>query len=256
MQPIAYKSRDGETIPAYLTLPMNGPVSDLPTVVLPHGGPETRTAQAFDPLVQFLAAQGYAVMQPNFRGSFGYGAGFAAAGAGQWGGVIHNDITDATRWLVAQRIADPNRICIAGLSFGGYAALLGAARESQFYVCAASFAGVADLMALAQYTDRLQDAEVWRQRLGTDDRGLWQMSPMARIHTIETPILMVHGRLDPVAPISQVRRFARALRKAGKSHELIERDDCDHHMTVQSCRVAWFSELTRFLGKSLGAVAE
>jgi acetyl esterase/lipase len=247
MKLVVYPARDGQRIPAYLTLPLKDKEKRLPAIVLPHGGPETRTWRSFDPLAQFLASQGYAVLQMNFRGSFGYGTGFAAAGIGQWGGVIHNDITDGTRWLVEQQIADPTRICIAGLSFGGYAALLGAARESQWYACAASFAGVADLMALAQYTQRLGDAELWKQRLGTDARALWQMSPIARVHAIETPILIVHGRLDPVVPISQARRFARLLRKSGKPYELIERADCDHDMTAESCRIAWFSSLQRFL---------
>lgn len=207
--------------------------------------------QAFDPLVQFLVARGYAVLQMNFRGSFGYGAGFAAAGMGQWGGVIHNDITDGTRWLVEQQIADPTRICIAGVSFGGYAALLGAARESEWYACAASFAGMSDLLALARYTQRLPDADVWEQRLGSDAHGLWQMSPLARPHAIATPILIVHGRLDPVVPVSQARRFARTLRKTGKPHRLLERSDCDHEMTIQSCRIAWFTALERFVRDAL-----
>lgn len=247
MRPIMYRSRDGERIPGYLTLPNTSDPTTLPAVVLPHGGPETRVWQDYDPLVQFLAAQGYAVLQMNFRGSFGFGAGFASAGVGQWGGVIHNDITDGARWLVEQGIADPARMCIVGESFGGYAALLGAVREAQWYACAASFAGVADLMALARYTERLPDADVWRERLGKDSRALWQMSPMARVHAAETPILIVHGRSDPIAPVRQVRRFARALRQQGKPHTYVERADCDHEMTVQGCRIAWFDELGRFL---------
>ncbi len=252
MQLVSYPTRDGQIIPGYLTLPRVPTPRGLPTVVLPHGGPETRNLQTFDPLVQFLAAHGHAVLQMNYRGSLGYGAGFAAAGVGQWGGVVHNDITDGTRWLVKQGIADPTRICIAGLSFGGYAALLGAARESQWYACAASYAGVADLMALAQYTSRLQDSDLWNERLGEDQRALWQMSPIARVHAIETPILMMHGRQDPVAPISQMRRFARALRNAQKPQRLLERADCDHEMTVESCRIAFFSELKYFIQTTMG----
>jgi dipeptidyl aminopeptidase/acylaminoacyl peptidase len=208
--------------------------------------------RTFDPLVQFLAAQGYAVLQMNFRGSFGYGARFAAAGVGQWGGIIHNDITDGARWLVEQGIADPTRMCIVGMSFGGYAALLGAARESEWYACAASFAGVSDLMSLSQYTERLQGADIWKERLGADQRALWQMSPMARVRAVETPLLIVHGRNDPVVPVSQARRFSRALRQAGKQVDLVERADCDHDMTVESCRIAFFSELDRFLATMVG----
>jgi dienelactone hydrolase len=253
MQATSYRARDGQTIPAYLTMPAGERRSGLPAIVLPHGGPEARNWKTFDALVQFLAAQGYIVLQPNFRGSFGYGAQFAAAGAGQWGGVIHNDITDGARWLIEQGIADPTRMCIVGSSFGGYAALLGAARESQWYACAASYAGASDLLAYSQYTDRLADADIWQQRLGTDARGLWQMSPLARVHAVETPILLMHGRSDPVVPISQARRLARALHKAGKPHRYIERGDCDHELTVQTCRMTFFTELQAFLGKHIPA---
>jgi dipeptidyl aminopeptidase/acylaminoacyl peptidase len=248
MRPVSYRARDGQKIPAYLSMPtMERP---LPAVVLPHGGPEARDARGFDPLVQFLAAEGYAVLQMNYRGSLGYGAGFAAAGAGQWGGVIHNDITDGARWLIEEGIADPARVCIVGASFGGYAAMLGASRESQWYACAASFAGVSDLMALRKHADRLQGA--WRERLPDSTRALWQMSPLARVRGVETPVLLVHGRWDPIAPVSQSRRFARALDKAGKPYTYIERDDCDHQMTIRTCRRVFYVELQRFLRAYLG----
>ena len=131
VQATKYRARDGQVIPAFLTIPHGTAKSGMPAIVLPHGGPETRDAVRFDPLVQFLAAEGYVVLQMNFRGSTGYGTAFAAAGAGQWGGVIHNDITDGARWLLQEGIADAERMCIVGSSFGGFAALLGAARESQ-----------------------------------------------------------------------------------------------------------------------------
>jgi len=283
MRSVVYRARDGQRIPAYLTLPPPEPLSvpstlpaqagslpsasgpapsgsaasepaasgSLPAIVLPHGGPEMRDVKGFDPLVQFLASQGYAVLQMNYRGSLGYGAAFAAAGARQWGGLIHDDITDGTRWLVEQGIADPQRICIAGRSFGGYAALLGVAREPRLYACAASYAGVADLMAFKQYTARLQDAELWRERLGVDQQILWDMSPVATLEAIEAPVLMIHGRQDPVVPVRQSRRFARMLRDAGQAQRLIERGDCDHDMTVETCRVAVFEALRDFLSISL-----
>jgi dipeptidyl aminopeptidase/acylaminoacyl peptidase len=174
---------------------------------------------------------------------------------GQWGGVIHNDITDGTRWLVDQEIADPARICIVGQSFGGYAALLGAARESQWYACAISFAGVSDLMAFHQYTQRLQSASMWSERLGSNQQALWQMSPLARVHAIETPILLMQGRLDPVVPVSQSRRFARALRLADKPHRFLERVECDHEMTIEACRIEFFTEAATFLDASFEPTA-
>ena len=272
MRSVVYLARDGQRIPAYLTLPpeplsvpstspaptgplpaASGPAASgsLPAIVLPHGGPEMRDVKGFDPLVQFLASQGHAVLQMNYRGSLGYGAAFAAAGVRQWGGLIHDDITDGTRWLVEQGIADPQRICIAGRSFGGYAALLGVAREPRLYACAASYAGVADLMAFKQYTARLQDAEVWRERLGVDQQTLWDMSPVATLEAIVAPVLMIHGRQDPVVPVRQSRRFVRMLRDAGQPQRLIERGDCDHDMTVETCRVAVFEALRDFLSISL-----
>jgi len=251
MQAFMYAARDGQRIPAYLT-PAHTRSIPARAVVLPHGGPETRDAKGFNPLVQFLSAQGFAVLQMNFRGSLGYGAGFAGAGAREWGGVIHNDITDAARWLVANRIADPAHICIAGISFGGYAALMGAVKESQWYACAASYAGPSDLMALAQYLERNAQAALWRERLGTDLRALWQTSPLAHAARSETPMLIMHGPRDAVVPISQSRRLARELTNEGKAHRYVERADCDHDLTVESCRLAVFSELRDFL-QSAGA---
>lgn len=250
-RPMTYRARDGQIIPAYLTLPLQVSSAGLPAIVLPHGGPEARDVKTFDPLVQFLAAQGYAVLQMNFRGSHGYGARFAAAGVGQWGGVIHNDITDGARWLVEQGIADPTRICIVGKSFGGYAALLGATRESQWYGCAVSYAALSDLIAFSQHTERLQGSELWKERLGGDHLALWQMSPLARVRTVEIPVLLIHGRNDAVVPFSQSQRFARALRVAGKPHRFIERVDCDHDLSIEACRVTFFSELRDFLASAL-----
>ncbi len=247
MTPLAYRARDGQVIPAYLTLPTNQPPIGLPAIVLAHSGPETRDSWRFDPLVQFLVAQGYAVLQTNFRGSAGYGVDFLAAGAGHWGSTIHNDITDGARWLAEEGYADPSRICIVGQSFGGYAALLGAARESSVYRCAASFAGVSDLVALAEFKERFQFAEIWRSRIGTDRAVLGQMSPLALVHLIETPVLLMHSPNDAVVPVQQSRRFAAALKRAGKTHEYLEVPACDHDMTADSCRRVVFETLRVFL---------
>jgi dipeptidyl aminopeptidase/acylaminoacyl peptidase len=245
-----YRARDGQVIPAFLTVAEDLDLP-LPAIVLPHGGPETRDALKFDPLVQFLASRGYAVLQMNFRGSTGYGMAFAAAGAAQWGGVIHNDITDGARWLIEQEIADPERICIIGSSFGGFAALLGAVRESQWYSCAASFGGISDLLALARATERLQYADVWRERLGVDDRALWNNSPLARAELVDMPVLLMHGTLDAVVPVRHSRRMARALAKRERHSTFIERRDCDHDMTIESCRSAWYAALRELLEEAL-----
>lgn len=247
MQPVVYRARDGQAIAAYLTLPTDQQPIGLPAVVLAHGGPETRDFWRFDPLVQFLAAQGYAVLQMNFRGSAGYGIDFLAAGAGHWGGTVHNDITDGARWLAEEGYADAKRICIIGSSFGGYAALLGAARESSVYRCAASFGGVSDLVALAEFKERFEFAEIWRSRIGSDPTVLAQMSPLALVDLIDAPVLLIHAPDDAVVPVQQSRRFAAALRRAGKRHEYLEVPTCDHDMTAASCRQAVFEAFGTFL---------
>ncbi len=247
MQPLTYRARDGQVIPAYLTLPGGRPPVGLSGVVLVHGGPDTRDYWRFDPLVQFLAAQGYAVLQINFRGSAGYGVDFLAAGAGHWGSTIHNDITDGARWLSEEGYANPGRICIVGQSFGGYAAMLGAARESSVYRCAASFAGVSDLVGLAEFKERFEFAEIWRSRIGTDRAVLAQMSPLSLVQLVETPLLLIHGADDAVVPVQQSRRFAAALERAGKPHRYLEPPECDHDMTADSCRRTVLEALSAFL---------
>jgi dipeptidyl aminopeptidase/acylaminoacyl peptidase len=246
-KPLTYSARDGQIIPAYLTLPVGQPPVGLAAVVLVHGGPQTRDYWKFDPLVQFLAAQGYAVLQINFRGSAGYGVDFLAAGAGHWGSTIHNDITDGARWLAEEGYADPKRICIVGQSFGGYAALLGAARESSVYRCAASFGGVSDLVKLAEFKERFQFAEIWRSQIGSDPAVLTQMSPLALVHLIETDLLVIHGPDDAVVPVEQSRRFAAAVKRAGKPHRYLEPTECDHDMTADQCRSTVFEALGAFL---------
>lgn len=255
MRYVTYPARDGQTIPAYLTLPQVRSDQPQAFVVMPHGGPESRVWRRFDSLVQMLASRGIGVLQMNFRGSLGYGTRFAAAGAAQWGGVIHNDITDGARWLIEQRYADPTRLCIVGASFGGYAAMLGAVRESQWYACAVSYGGIADLLAYSQHISRFNDVRIWRARLGEDRLALWQMSPIARVQSTQTPLLLIHGLLDGLVPASQSRRFARALRKAGKPHELSLRGDCDHEMTLESCRVSAYTEIDRFVMEQIGATS-
>ena len=150
VKPYPYKARDGLDIPAYLTLPPGKLAKNLPVVVMPHGGPELRDAMDFDWWAQFLANRGYVVLQPNFRGSAGYGYAFRKAGFHQWGLKMQDDITDGVNKLIADGIADPKRICIVGASYGGYAALAGAAFTPNLYACAVSYAGVSDLPKLLE----------------------------------------------------------------------------------------------------------
>src|SRR5690606_8838527 len=146
MKPVSFQARDGLTIHGYLTLPPKVEARKLPVVVYPHGGPWARDVWGFDPSAQWLANRGYAVLQPNFRGSTGYGKQFLNAAAREWGGKMQQDITDGTRWLVDQGIADPDRICIMGGSYGGYATLMGLASEPDLYACGVDIVGVANLI--------------------------------------------------------------------------------------------------------------
>lgn len=163
MQAIKYAARDGQEIPGYLTTPKGAEAKNLPVVVLPHAGPHKRDVQMFSYLAQFLASRGYAVLQPNFRGSTGYGQAFRDAGENQWGGAMQDDLTDGAQWLIKNGVADPARICIAGHSYGGYAAIIGAGKTPKQFACAVSVNGIFDLPALVADTDRFAGAGEWTE---------------------------------------------------------------------------------------------
>ena len=148
MKPYSYKARDGLDIHAYLTLPPGKDPHNLPTIIMPHGGPEARDMLRFDWLAQFLASRGYAVLQPNFRGSSGYGRNFVTAGDGEWANKVQFDVQDGVKKLITDGVADPKRTCIFGWSYGGYMSLAGATFSPDLYTCAAAFAGVYDLVGL------------------------------------------------------------------------------------------------------------
>lgn len=256
--PVRYKARDGLEIPAYLTLPIgttNPPARPLPTVVMPHGGPEARDYAAFDPEVQMLANRGYAVLQMNFRGSAGYGAQFEAAGRREWGEAIQDDITDGTRWLIDSRIADPGRICIVGGSFGGYAALMGVVKEPGIYRCAASLNGVTDLPDLISLRRKFVGGRSSAARrlgdLWQDREKLDRNSPARRAGDIQVPVLLVHGTDDRVVPVAQSRKMADALKGARKAYQYVELEGEEHWLTHAGTRVMYFDQLDRFLAEQL-----
>ena len=183
VRPVSYRSRDGLTIHGYLTLPPGRGERGLPLIVLPHGGPFLRDSWAFDPEVQFLASRGYAVLQPNFRGSTGYGRGFVERGYGQLGGGMIDDIDDGVDWLAQQGIVDPARVCIMGASYGGYAAMWGAMRSPDRYRCAISFAGPPTCARMLRYdaascSPRRYARERRRELRGEDRIDLNEVSPL------------------------------------------------------------------------------
>jgi dipeptidyl aminopeptidase/acylaminoacyl peptidase len=258
VRPVAFRARDGLVIPGYLALPPGTaarPARTLPTVVLPHGGPESRDVAEFAPLVQLLASRGFAVLQLNFRGSAGYGAGFEQAGRRQWGRAMQDDVTDGTRWLVAEGIADAGRLCIVGWSYGGYAALMGVAREPGLYRCAASIAGVSDLPRLARANSSTYlTAQLTALRIGRpwrDGDALAALSPVNRATDITAPVLLVHGDRDRVVDVDHSRAMERALAAAGRPVTYVEIAGGDHALAEPAQRQRLFETLDRFLREQL-----
>lgn len=250
MKSVFYEARDGLRIPAILTLPLGSDGKNLPTVVLPHGGPHARDTISFDYWVQFLANRGYAVLQPNFRGSTGYGKEFEEAGYEQWGLKMQDDVTDGTRWLIDQGIADPERICIVGASYGGYAALMGVVKEPDLYRCAASLNGIGDIPRHMRSKRKYIGGA-----LGTDhinQKGQHDISPEAHVKTINTPILLVATEDDRTVDYRQSKDMARALKKAGNKHKYVELEEGDHGLTTEESRRIFLTELERFLKKYIG----
>jgi dipeptidyl aminopeptidase/acylaminoacyl peptidase len=256
---LTYKARDGLPISAYLTLPPGAPRtgSKLPLIVLPHGGPAARDDFAFDYLVQFLASRGYAVLQPQFRGSTGFGKAFEQAGHGEWAGKMQDDLLDGVAAIAASGEIDPTRVCIVGASYGGYAALAGASLHPEAYKCAASIAGVADLGLLLVEKKRLYGPDSvtldgWRKTLGDAPIAKLQATSPARlVSNVRAPILLIHGDKDTVVPIEQSQVMADAIKAAGKPVEFVTLAGENHYLTRAATRTQMLEALERFLAKNL-----
>jgi dipeptidyl aminopeptidase/acylaminoacyl peptidase len=254
---IEYEAADGLEIPGYLTLPpgVTEP-KGLPLVVLPHGGPAAQDTIGFDWWAQALASRGYAVLQPNFRGSTGYGLDFMEAGYGEWGRKMQTDLSDGVRWLAGQGVIDPSRVCIVGASYGGYAAMAGVTIDRGVYRCAVAVAGVSDLRRFVNWSARQenrsdsQTVRYWNRFMGVEklnDRGLDALSPAHLAAGVDSPLLLIHGRDDTVVPIEQSRFMADAMRRAGKPTELIELSGEDHWLSRAETRQKMLAETVRFL---------
>lgn len=213
---VRYKARDGLDLPAYLTLPRGREAKNLPLILFPHGGPFARDDWTFDPLVQFFANRGYAVLQPEFRGSTGYGKAFVTKGYGEFGKKMQDDLDDGVDWLVKSGQVDPKRVCIVGASYGGYAAMWGAIRNPEKYRCAASWAGVSDLDAMLRYDRKLFSAtryfREWRAKVADDGKSdLAAVSPIKFADKLKVPLLIGHGEDDDTVPVKQSRLMVTAL---------------------------------------------
>jgi dipeptidyl aminopeptidase/acylaminoacyl peptidase len=256
---IKYKATDGLEIAAYLTLPptsMAG-AGKPPLIVLPHGGPDERDGFDFDFIAQFLASRGYAVLRPQFRGSYGFGRAFEKAGQGEWGGKMQTDLLDGVSAVAALGDVDTARICIVGASFGGYAAMAAAALHPDSYRCAASFAGISDLGILLGEKMRAWGpssgaADDLRKKLGKAPRPLLDSTSPARLAArIKIPLLLIHGDKDTVVPIEQSQVMIRAMQAAGKPVEMVTLADENHYLIHSVTRTQMLAALETFLAKNL-----
>lgn len=256
---VSYAGSDGTQLWGYVT---HRPSAGLaPMVVLPHGGPESRDYYGYEAYAQFLASRGYVVFQPNFRGSLGFGRAFADAGRRQWGRRMQDDITEGVRHLIAAGGIDPARICIVGASYGGYAALAGAALTPELYRCAISIAGVSDLQ-VALRTERGEGGssmnyQYWLRSIGDPASMREQLiatSPRQQAARITAPVLLMHGEVDETVPILQSELMERALDAAGKPTRLIRFEGENHYWNQWSRenRLTLFRETEAFLAQHLG----
>jgi dipeptidyl aminopeptidase/acylaminoacyl peptidase len=252
---VSYTARDGLKIPAYLTLPLGRPAKGLPLIVLPHGGPYgVRDTPDYDPEVQFLANRGYAVLQPNYRGSDGYGKDFYAKGEGQWGRAMQDDLDDGMDWLVKDGTVDAKRVCIVGASYGGYAALWGATRNPERYRCAASFAGVSDLKRQLSYQLAFKIStryrKDWRKTVQGDPKfDPKTVSPLFTVDQLKIPVLLAHGDDDQTVPFKQSKLYVDALHRAGKQVEFAVYPGEGHGFSSTANLKDWLDRLEAFLNK-------
>ncbi len=259
---IAYKARDGTTIPAILTIPPGEELdgnSDRPLVVFPHGGPSAHDSMDFDWMAQFFASRGYVVLQPNFRGSTGYGRDFQELGKGEWGLKMQDDLTDGVAKMVEADIAGASDVCIVGASYGGYAALAGGAFTPDLYKCVIAIAPVSDLPRMM--SDEKQDygkdhwvVSYWENLIADGDgrrERLKKVSPIFFAKDFKAPVLLLHGNDDTVVPFVQSRVMARALKNAKKEVTLVKLKGEDHWLSTPKMRLQTLREIEKFLEKHM-----
>jgi acetyl esterase/lipase len=251
VKPVTIPGSGGVSIPAYLTLPPGKDAKNLPVVILPHGGPSARDYWGFDWLPQFLAARGYAVLQPEYRGSAGFGdAWLNENGFKNWRTSI-GDITDSTKWLAAQGIADPKRTAILGWSYGGYAALQSAATEPALYKAVIAIAPVTDLAMLKEDFRNFTIRELVEREVGSGPH-VAEGSPLRHAADIVAPVLLVHGTLDNNVKIAHSQKMDAALKGAGKQSELLTFDGLDHQLDDSDARTQILTKIGELLDRTIG----
>jgi len=259
MKPIEFKTRDGVTLFGYYTAPTNGAAGPHPTIVMPHGGPFGVADQwAFDRDVQFLASRGYGVLQVNYRGSGGRGDAFQEQAYRQWGGMIQNDITDGVKYAIDAKLADPNRICMYGGSFGGYSALMQPIVNPGMYKCAIGYVGVYDLaMEIRNEESSSESTERWYARtLGNDPAVMAKDSPALRAGEVKVPVLLVHGKADDNVRMNQFRAMEKALKGAGNAPEVMLGAGEGHGFSNPENIAEMYRRMETFLDKYIGPGAK
>lgn len=257
-----YQTRDDIKISMYTLLPPNYKEGQkLPMVIIPHGGPHIRDSLEFDSLAQFISTRGYIVIQPNFRGSSGYGLEFEEAGYKQWGGIMQDDLTDAVKFMVDKGYADPKKVCIVGGSYGGYAALMGAVKTPDLYQCSVSLNGVTHLKDQIEFDIKTANANEEKiekyvyKRIGhpeKDSAMLDANSPALHADKIKIPILIIAGEKDNIVPIEQSEDMVEALEDNNKEHLYFELEDTGHNVFYYKEDIEKvFTEIEKFLAQHL-----
>jgi dipeptidyl aminopeptidase/acylaminoacyl peptidase len=253
-----FEARDGLSIPVHVTLP-NGRSGPAPTVVMVHGGPNLRGGEwVWDDESQFLASRGYVVIEPEFRGSTGFGMKHYEAGLKKWGTGMIDDVADATKWAVKQGYADPRRICIAGASYGGYATLMGLIRYPDLYRCGIAWAAVTDLemMFSSNWSDLSDYHKEYRLPIllgdpDADKQMLKDTSPVNLVAKLTQPLLIAHGKLDPRVPIRHGAKFYDAVSSNNKNVEWVVYPDEGHGWYLEADDFDFWGRAEKFLAKNL-----
>jgi len=259
VQELIYKARDGLEIPTLLTLPNNQPLKNLPAIMMPHGGPEAYDKIGFDWLAQYFAAQGYLVIQPQFRGSKGFGTKHLLKGRGEWGRKMQDDLTDAFNFLVKDGKVDAKRVCIVGASYGGYAALAGAVFTPELYQCVVSINGVADIPRMLQGDRRKYGKDHWVVSYwdkvisnGKLEEGhLEKISPINAIENIRAPVLLIHGEHDLIVPFYQSEDMFEEMEDADKQVSFVELKGGNHHLSNAKNRARALEAIDNFVKQYL-----
>ncbi len=261
MEPFSFTARDGLTVHGYASFPPGADRTGLPTVVNVHGGPWVRDVWGYHPEAQWLANRGYLCIQVNYRGSTGYGKSFVNAGDREWGGRMHDDLVDAVAYAVSQGWTDPARVAIYGGSYGGYAALVGAAFTPGVFCCAVDIVGPSNLKTLIETIPPYWAPMVaqFHRRVGdpaADADFLWSRSPLSRAHDIRIPLLIAQGANDPRVKQDESEQIVAALREAGIEHDYLLFPDEGHGFAKPENRLRFYAAAERFLARYLGGRVE